>query len=208
MSLRFYKKYSVEMEIAGPAAMWTRPDTGSAIVSEIVPSWSAAKGIFESVARLRTAYIRPTAVEICAPIQRHRFSNNYMGPLRKTSQIRNGDPFQLPAVVLADVCYRLYGEVKEAAPQPGATNHLHALQDMFERRLRKGQSFRPVCLGLSEFFATYCGPLRPETRVQQTINYVIPVMLHSMFDKPVSGNVKPTFDREQHVTNGRLEYGC
>lgn len=56
------KNYEVEMEIAGPAAMWTRPDTGSAAVSGPGPTFSAAKGVFEAIARLRSAYIRPTGL--------------------------------------------------------------------------------------------------------------------------------------------------
>src|ERR1700677_3842122 len=51
--------YRVEMEIAGPAAMWTRPDTGSAAISYPGPTFSAAKGIFEAIARVKSAYIRP-----------------------------------------------------------------------------------------------------------------------------------------------------
>ena len=208
MTLNGNKKYQVAMEIAGPSAMWTRPDTGSAVVSEVVPSWSAAKGIFESIARLRTAYINPTAVDICAPVERHRYTNNYCGPLRKTSQIRGGDPFQLPAVVLVNVCYRLYGEVEEASPQPGPTNHRHALQEMFCRRLEKGQFFRPVCLGWSEFIAAYAGPLRPETRAQEHLSLMIPIMLHSVFDRPVNGRAAPRFVRDQTIRNGRLDYAC
>jgi len=47
--------YAVAMEIAGPAAMFTRPDTGGSFVSYPAPTWSAAKGMFESIARFRTA---------------------------------------------------------------------------------------------------------------------------------------------------------
>src|SRR4051812_213459 len=96
-TLQGTKKYHVQMEVAGPTAMWTRPDTGSALVSTVAPTWSAAKGIFESIARLKSAYIRPTRVEICAPVHTYRYTTNYQGPLRKSSQIRGGDPFQLPA---------------------------------------------------------------------------------------------------------------
>lgn len=43
--------YEVEFEIAGPAAMFARPDTGSTPISYPVPTWSACKAMFESVAR-------------------------------------------------------------------------------------------------------------------------------------------------------------
>ena len=46
------KDYLVQLEIAGHTAMWTRPDTGDAPVSYLAPTFSAAKGIFESVCSL------------------------------------------------------------------------------------------------------------------------------------------------------------
>jgi len=186
--------------------MWARPDTGSAVISGTAPSWSAAKGIFESVARLKSAYIRPTRVEICAPIKTYRYTTNYQGPLRKNSQIKGGDAFQLPAVVLAGVCYRLYGEVDEVTPAPGSTNHRHALQEMFNRRLQKGQCFRPVCLGWSEFVASYWGPFREATEVETSINVTIPSMLHSVFDRAIAGKVAPRFVQNVQIKNGVLEY--
>ena len=56
------KSYSVQMEVSGATAMWTRPDTGATPVSYPVPPWSAAKGIFESIVRLKNVIINPTAV--------------------------------------------------------------------------------------------------------------------------------------------------
>jgi CRISPR-associated protein Cas5d len=45
------KPYEVFFEIAGPAAMFTRPDSGAAQVSYPAPTFSAAKGMFDSIAR-------------------------------------------------------------------------------------------------------------------------------------------------------------
>ena len=61
------QSYPVQMEISGPTAMFTRPDTGGSFVSYPAPTFSAAKGMFESIARLKSAYIRPRRVEICKP---------------------------------------------------------------------------------------------------------------------------------------------
>jgi CRISPR-associated protein Cas5d len=170
------KRYGVSLEIAGPMAMFTRPDTGSSFTSYPAPTYSAAKGIFDSIARLRTAYIRPVKVEVCRPVRYERYTTNYGGPLRKPDQVRKGVGYQLTAMVLVDVCYRLYGEVHEAAPPPGTTNHLHALQEMFERRLRAGQWFSAPCLGWKEFTPTYIGPFRDDTSVETAINLEIPSM--------------------------------
>jgi CRISPR-associated protein Cas5d len=186
--------------------MWTQPDAGSAPVSYPGPTFSAAKGMFESIARLKSAYIRPTRIEICKPIRFHRYTNNYNGPLRKSNQIRGGDPYQLPAIVLADVCYRMYGIVEEFSPAPSGSNHLHALQEMFQRRVEKGQSFRPICLGWSEFVPSYVGLFRAETQVEKSISLVMPSMLHMVFDRSIGGRVAPVFRQNVEIREGVLDY--
>lgn len=161
------KPYEVQFEIAGPAAMFTRPDTGATPVSYPAPTYSATKGMFESIARLKSAYIRPTKVEICSPVRYHRYTTNYGGPLRKGNQLSKGSSYQLFATVLADVCYRIYGIVEELerAPVELTTNHLHYLQDKFKKRLRNGRWYHVPCLGWNEFTPSYVGPFRTDTKV-------------------------------------------
>ncbi len=77
-------KYQVSLEVAGPTAMWTRPDTGDAPTSYQVPPRSAVKGVFESILWLPTTVVMPTRVEVCAPIVYHTYTTNYGGPLRKS----------------------------------------------------------------------------------------------------------------------------
>src|SRR5690349_20981190 len=134
--------YNVSFEVSGPAAMFTRPDTGSTPISYPVPTYSAVKGMFESVARMGGAYMRPTCVEICKPIRHERYVTNYGGPLRKPDQIRKNNNYQLVAIILVDVCYRIYGLVERDETVIAAGNPPHALQEMFDRRLRNGQWFQ------------------------------------------------------------------
>lgn len=60
------RQYEVAYEIAGPAAMFTRPDTSGTPTSYPVPTWSAAKGLFKSIAFFEdgAARICPTKVEV------------------------------------------------------------------------------------------------------------------------------------------------
>jgi CRISPR-associated protein cas5 len=51
------------MEIAGSTAMWTRPDSGDSPVSYPAPTYSACKGIFESILFGPDVEIIPTRVE-------------------------------------------------------------------------------------------------------------------------------------------------
>jgi CRISPR-associated protein Cas5d len=182
------KEYPVQFEISGPYAMFTRPDTGSAFVSYPAPTWSACKGMFEAVARLKSAYIHPVKVEICAPVNFHRYMTNYGGPLRKNNQLKGGDSYQLGAYVLVDVCYRIYGFVREFTNSPDPrVNHCHYLQDLFIRRLEKGRFFDTPCLGWREFVPDYIGPFREKTTVETSITEYIPSMLVSPFNENVSG---------------------
>jgi CRISPR-associated protein Cas5d len=76
------KHYPVSFEIAGPAAIFTRPDSGSGFVSYPAPTYSALRGMFDCVAFWKSAYIHPVRVEICNAIQFQRYATNYGGPLR------------------------------------------------------------------------------------------------------------------------------
>jgi len=198
----------VQFEIAGPAAMFTRPDTGATPVSYPAPTYSAAKGMFESIVRLKSAYIRPIKVEICAPIRYHRYTTNYGGPLRKSNQLKKGSSYQLFATILVDVCYRIYGVIEELTSPPTdkvtTTNHLHLLQEKFERRLRNGRWYHVPSLGWKEFTPTYVGTFRTETKVEESVEQIIPSMLFSVFSGP--GEYAPTYKQDVWIKEGVLEY--
>ena len=120
-----HSKYQVQLEVAGPAAAFTRPDSGATFISYPAPTYSALKGIFECVARWKSAYIQPVCVEICNPIQFHTYATNYGGPLRKGNQLAQGSSYQLYATILIDVCYKVYGTIAESTKAPQGNNHLH-----------------------------------------------------------------------------------
>jgi CRISPR-associated protein Cas5d len=194
--------------------MWTRPDTGDSPVSYPVPTWSAVKGIFESIARIESVEIVPTRVEICAPLIYHNYVTNYGGPLRKNSIMPYGS-YQLLATVLINVCYRLYAEVTNAqynrqlsekaqSYKNKGINMLHACQDIFNRRLLRGQCHDIPFLGWREFAPDYVGPFRDKTKVEVSINLTLPSILHSVF-KP-SGKRNPEYKQDKKIEKGGLEY--
>jgi CRISPR-associated protein Cas5d len=213
-------RYTVELEVAGRLAMFCRPDTGGTPTSYAVPTWSAAKGLFESIAFLAdgSAWICPTRVEVCrrigeagGEIRFQRYSTNYGGPLRKASLFekgaaRGGASMQLFATVLRDVCYRLHGHV--AGPNnAGAINARHYLKDLFERRLRQGRCFRTPCLGWSEFTCSYWGPFRQdETEVDDSVSLEIPSMLLAVWDRPSAGVYAPEFRQDLRIARGILDF--
>jgi len=213
-------RYTVSIELAGPLAMFSRPDTGGTPTSYPAPTWSSAKGIFESIAMLAdgSAWICPTRVEICRKIGSQggevRFQNyttNYGGPLRKTDllnkgMLSGGSSMQVFATVLSDVIYRMHGIVVAGRWAPDHDPR-HHLQDLFVRRLERGQCFRTPCLGWSEFTCSYWGPLREQaTETDSGINIEIPSMLIAVWTDPNTGSYRPLFTQTAAIEAGVLRY--
>ncbi len=196
------KIYQISFEIAGPAAMFARPDTGSSPVSYPAPTKSALKSIFECVAMSKEAYFEPQKVEICSPIVFHKYSTNYGGPLRKSGTTN----FQLFATVLENVCYKVYGVTMAYQAPYNGNNQQHKLQEIFLRRLESGQFYSTPFLGWKEFVPTYFGPLRNNTSVDSSINLIIPSMLSTMYDRPTKGIVSPTFVQNVEINKGVIFY--
>ena len=208
------KAYRVALEVAGPLAMWARPDTGGAPTSYPGPTWSAAKGVLESVAFLSSgqAWLHPTRVEICrrrgepgGEVRFQRYTTNYGGPLRKDQNVKNGTGMQLFATVLANVCYRVHAEVRGEAGGAGR-NPRHHLQDLFERRVKQGRCFRAPSLGWREFACDYWGAPREDYEVDEALNLEISSMLDRVWDKPHDGAYVSRFRQNVRVERGVLTY--
>ena len=213
------KFYATEFEISGPAAMFTRPDTGAAPISYPVPTWSACKAMFESVARgffargkQPAAFFSATEIEIWKPVRFEKYVTNYRGPLRKTSQIEKGASYQLPATILVDVCFRVKGQCLRVPGGADESNNApHALQEMFNRRLAHGESKYSPCLGWKEFVPDYFGPFRDHGassggfELQRQYFAELPALLMSAWDAPSNGRYHPVF-RALEIREGSLRF--
>lgn len=208
------RPYSVQLEVAGPLAMFARPDTGGTPTSYPAPTWSAAKGVLESIAFLARgeAWFHPTRIEICrragtigGAICFQRYAFNYGGPLRKDVNIKNGTGMQVFATVVANPCYRIYADIRGARSE-GRQNSRHYLQDLFERRLKQGRCYKTPAFGWSEFTCDYWGPFRPEWEVDDVLNVEIPSMLTSAWDRPRDGARASRFAQNIRIERGVLTY--
>jgi CRISPR-associated protein Cas5d len=195
---------TIDLEIAGPAAMFARPDTGATPISYPVPTYSATKGIFEAVLRRTNIYIDPVQVEVCKPVRYERYTTNYGGPLRKPGQISKNNNYQLIATILVDVHYRLYARVKEKQRSgQRKRNYLQDFKNEFDRRLMEGQTFYTPCLGWNEFVPSYFGPFRPDTTPDKNVSLVIQSLLHSMWN---NHQLAPTYRQNWEIVNGIMSY--
>lgn len=212
------KTYRVSMEIAGNTAIWTRPDSGDSPCSYPAPTYSAVRGLFESILWGPAVLVIPRKVELCSVPQFHSYATNYGGPLRKSESIKKNNNYQLFATVLTDVCYRLYADViptpnKAGLPQTArawncrTTSPGHAYQEIFNRRLSRGQSYATLALGWSEFTPSYFGVFRDESRVCTELSDIfIPSMLRGMFQQGYCSEYKAVFDTNLCIHHGTLEY--
>lgn len=212
------RTYEINLEISGPVAMWTRGDTGDSPVSYPVPTYSAVKGIFESVLFNQVVEVVPTKAEICSPLVYYAYHTNYGGPLRKPGVMEGGGSYQLLATVLMNPCYRLFATLNPNRYQPEdvssitrsweqrTTNPLHAFQEIFNRRLKRGQCFSIPFLGWKEFTPDYVGIFREGTCVQNDINLHIPSMVRQVFPHGLSSDLDYVYDQDVRIVNGVLAY--
>ena len=210
------KAYPIRMEIAGPTAMWTRPDTGDCPVSYPAPTYSAVRNIFQSVLWGQAVKIVPRQVDICAPLQFHTYNTNYGGPLRKSSVVKSGGGYQLLATVLTDVRYRLFADVIEIPLSTSESERTkvwrnrtrspgHAYQEIFDRRLARGQCFHTPFLGWKEFTAAYFGPIRVETPPAE-ITTVLPSMFREAEYSADGKVLRYVFDQNVVIEHGVLRF--
>lgn len=206
--------YLLELEVAGPLAMFTRPDTGGTPTSYPAPTWSACKGVYEAIALFSdgSAWFCPTKVEICkrreqtgGTVRFQKYATNYGGPLRKDQVIRKRANMQLFATALSDVCYRIYAEVRGRRATAGK-NPRHHLQDLFLRRLARGQCHSTPALGWREFTCSYWGPFRSEYEVDEKLDLTIPSMLVTPWDRSNGGRYAHRFAQNVHVHKGVLTF--
>lgn len=206
--------YSIQLEVSGPLAMYARPDTGGSPTSYPAPTWSAAKGLLESIAYLAQdeAWFHPTRVAICRPVGSkggtvsfQRYAFNYGGPLRKDLNMKSGTGMQVFATAVANPCYRIYADIGGARGGSGR-NPRHYLQDLFERRIKQGRCFKTPALGWSEFTCDYWGPFRREWEVDDALNLEIPSMLSSVWDGPRDGSYVSRFVQNVLIKKGLLSY--
>lgn len=204
------------MEIEGNTAIWTRPDSGDSPVSYPAPTYSAVRGLFESVLWGPAVQIIPRKVELCSVPQYHSYATNYGGPLRK--EIKKDIQYQQFATVLVNVCYRLYADVipnpkKDKFPKSAkvwnqnTTSPGHAYQEIFNRRLKRGQSYATPFLGWSEFIPSYIGPFREGTKICVDLPDIqIPSMLRTVFRDGYHSSFHPVYDTNLCIHQGVLEY--
>ena len=102
-----HKAYPISMEISGKTAIWTRPDSGDSPCSYPAPTYSAVRGLFESVLWGPAVLVIPRKVELCTIPQYHSYATNYGGPLRKNDSIKKGNNYQMFVIGFMQMSFQI-----------------------------------------------------------------------------------------------------
>jgi CRISPR-associated protein Cas5d len=157
------------IRVQAPLACFTRPELKTERVTYEVITPSAARGVFDAILWKPAIVWRIERIKVLAPIAfmsirrnevNHRISSDAESWMRGTQRppaYFADDPSnraQRHTLALRDVDYVIdaYFEMTERA---GADDSLHKFEEMFTRRLAKGQCFHRPYLGCREFAADF-----------------------------------------------------
>lgn len=173
----------VVVQVAGEAALFSRPELKVERVSYPVMTPTAAVGVLESIYWKPEIRYEIVAIEVLKPIRQFSIRRNEttdVAPLaeaikgtRRVDTVANRD--QRNAVCLRDVAYRIHAHVVTASH---ADKPVAAYRDQLRRRVRRGACFQRPYLGTREFAAEFGWP--DETPRRYELNENVGIMLHSI----------------------------
>jgi len=143
------------MRARGAIACFTRPEMKVERVSYEVMTPSAGRGLLEAVIWKPAIEWRVHAIEVLAPVRWisvRRNEVNSRASLEKKMIIVDEDRSQRNTVALRDVDYVLHASFA-LTHRAGESDNVRKFEEMFERRLEKGQHHSAPFLGCREFAA-------------------------------------------------------
>ncbi|MBM4419762.1 MAG: type I-C CRISPR-associated protein Cas5 [Chloroflexi bacterium] len=140
----------------GEIACFTRPEMKVERVSYEVMTPSAARGVLEAVLWKPAIAWRVHAIEVLAPVRWISFRRNEVNSKASDRTMRvifaDEDRAQRNTVALRDVDYVIHASF-EMTRRLGPEDNVRKFEEMFERRLVKGQHHSAPFLGCREFAA-------------------------------------------------------
>jgi len=195
------KPYRVR--IRGPVACFTRPELKAERVSYEVMTPSAARGALEAVFWKPAIRWRIHEIAVLAPIAWISFRRNEVNDhaMRgKTNYMADEDRAQRNTVALRDVDYAVKASFALVPDKVGPEDNLRKFEEMFERRLEKGQCFHRPYLGCREFVADVLPAPESLQPVDSQVDRPLGLMLYD-FDYRTLDAIRPLFFQ------ARLQHG-
>lgn len=150
------KSAQFRVRVRGPLAVFTRPEMKAERVSYEVMTPSAARGVLEAVLWKPAITWAVDEIAVLSDIRWTSFRRNEVNskaPARlKTDYFADEDRAQRNTVALRDVDYVVTAHF-ELTGKAGPDDNVKKFEEMFVRRLEKGQTFHQPYLGCREMAA-------------------------------------------------------
>ena len=147
----------------GAYACFTRPELKTERVSYEAITPSAARGVLEAILWKPAIFWQVRKIALLKPARFIQFKRNEVNTRLSTrnaiTAMKRGEPLdyftdndraQRNTLALRDVDYAVEAEIRMTA-QAGAEDNLRKFEEMFERRLRRGQFYYQPYFGCREF---------------------------------------------------------
>lgn len=184
-----------EVLVAGPLACFTRPEMKVERVSYEVMTPSAARGVLEAVLWKPAIRWHIHAIAVLRPIAWTSFRRNEVASRqtsRRSDYFADEDRAQRNTVALKDVEYVVAASFV-MTDRAGAEDNVRKFEEMFERRLEKGQRFHAPYLGCREFSAQVSPAPASYQPIQPGVNRPLGRMLFDLEFESTSGRAHPYF---------------
>lgn len=195
----------IEFEVEAPRAIFSSVDsTGGFLRSYPVPTPTALEGLCNAIVgihRGRNTAMEAAYVKICSPHATEMETTNSYAVSRKQELVAKQSPQQVRMIFLVNQKW-IFGV--RAVGDKG--EDVAILRDMFERYVRQGKQLGNPCLGHSQMFPSYIGPVRENTKVDTGVNHVIPDFLVRTFEGRIDGKYNPAYADVVQVVRGFLDY--
>lgn len=148
------KRFRVRAQ--GPVACFTRPEMKAERVSYEVMTPSAARGVLEAILWKPAIRWQVHEIAVLAPVRWTSFRRNEVNSravVGKFDYAADEDRAQRNTVALRDVDYAITASFSLVSGKAGPEDNVRKFEEMFERRLEKGQFFHAPYLGCREFAA-------------------------------------------------------
>lgn len=162
------KSAPLSVRVSGPLACFTRPDLKVERFSYDVMTPSAARGVLEAVCWKPAIVWRIDRIKVLAPIRRIAIRRNEVnsrvstdsaiswmrGDARPAPFFADDDRAQRNMVALRDVDYVIEAHF-ELTARAGPGDNVRKFEEMFLRRVERGQCFQTPYLGCRELVASF-----------------------------------------------------
>ncbi len=179
----------------GPIACFTRPEMKAERVSYEVMTPSAARGVLEAITWKPAIRWRIHAIEVLAPIRWTSFRRNEVSDRASpkiTEFFAEERRAQRNTVALSNVDYVITASF-EMTGQAGPTDGVTKFEEIFERRLHKGQTFHQPYLGCREFAADVMPAPESVTPIDSAVDRPLGLMFYDFAYHPEGQPARPLF---------------